>query len=106
MTTTGVNRRKRAYDHRNKQSQRPLLTLEEARRRQPAIDWSQSSVYKPSFTGIKVDEDVPLEEIVPYIDWTPFFHTWELRGVYPRILRRSRPSVRKLANCLRMPSSF
>ena len=46
-----------------------------------------TSVYKPSFTGVKVDEDVPLEEIVPYIDWTPFFQTWELRGVYPRILQ-------------------
>jgi 5-methyltetrahydrofolate--homocysteine methyltransferase len=64
---------KARVDHRNKQSQRPLLTLEEARRRQPAIEWSPSSVYKPLFTGVKVDEDVPLEEIVPYIDWTPFF---------------------------------
>ncbi len=78
---------KARVDHRNKQSQRPLLTLEEARRRQPAIEWSPSSLYKPSFTGIKVDEDIPLEEIVPYIDWTPFFQTWELRGVYPRILQ-------------------
>ena len=78
---------KARVDHRNKQSQRPLLTLEEARRRQPAIEWSPSSVYKPSFTGVKVDEDIPLEEIVPYIDWTPFFQTWELRGVYPRILQ-------------------
>ncbi len=77
---------KARVDHRNKQSQRPLLTLEEARRRQPAIEWSPSSVYKPSFTGVKVDDDVPLEDIVPYIDWTPFFQTWELRGVYPRIL--------------------
>jgi len=74
-------------DHRNKQSQRSLLTLDEARRRQPAIDWSQSPVYRPSFTGVKVDEDVPLEDIVPYIDWTPFFQTWELKGVYPRILQ-------------------
>ena len=78
---------KARVDHRNKQSQRPLLTLDEARRRQPAIEWSHSSVYKPSFTGVKVDEDIPLEEIVPYIDWTPFFQTWELRGVYPRILQ-------------------
>ncbi len=73
-------------DHRNKQSQRPLLTLDEARRRQPVIDWSQTSAYRPSFTGVRVDDDVPLEDIVPYIDWTPFFQTWELRGVYPRIL--------------------
>jgi 5-methyltetrahydrofolate--homocysteine methyltransferase len=78
---------KARVDHRNKQSQRPLLTLDEARRRQPAIEWSPSSVYRPSFTGVKVEDDVPLEDIVPYIDWTPFFQTWELRGVYPRILQ-------------------
>jgi 5-methyltetrahydrofolate--homocysteine methyltransferase len=77
---------KARLDHRNKQSQRPLLTLDEARRRQPVIDWSQSRVYRPSFIGVKVDEDVSLKDIVPYIDWTPFFQTWELRGVYPRIL--------------------
>ena len=89
---------KARVDHRNKQSQRPLLTLEEARRRQPAIEWSPSSVYKPSFTGVKVDEDIPLEEIVPYIDWTPFFQTWELRGVYPRILQDATvgPKAREL----------
>jgi len=74
-------------DHRNKQAQRPLLTLDEARRRQPVIDWSQTSVYRPSFTGVRVDDGVPLADIVPYIDWTPFFQTWELRGVYPRILQ-------------------
>jgi 5-methyltetrahydrofolate--homocysteine methyltransferase len=40
---------------------------------------------KPTFTGTKVFESYPLEELVPYIDWTPFFHTWELRGSYPKI---------------------
>jgi 5-methyltetrahydrofolate--homocysteine methyltransferase len=40
---------------------------------------------KPAFLGRKVIEDFPLEELVPYIDWTPFFHTWELRGSYPKI---------------------
>jgi 5-methyltetrahydrofolate--homocysteine methyltransferase len=85
-------------DHRNKQSQRPLLSLAEARRRQPVIDWSQSHVYRPSFTGVTVDEDVPLEDIVPYIDWTPFFQTWELRGVYPKILQDATvgPKAREL----------
>ncbi|MSO23298.1 MAG: methionine synthase [Acidobacteria bacterium] len=84
-------------DHRNKQSQRSLLTLDESRRRQPVIDWSQSPVYRPSFAGVKVEE-VPLGDIVPYIDWTPFFQTWELRGVYPRILQDSTvgPKAREL----------
>ena len=40
---------------------------------------------KPAFLGTKVFDNYPLEELVPYIDWTPFFHTWELRGSYPRI---------------------
>jgi 5-methyltetrahydrofolate--homocysteine methyltransferase len=63
-----------------------LLTLEEARRRKPVYDWPKIEVARPSFTGVRVFDPVPLEEIVPYIDWTPFFHAWELRGVYPRIL--------------------
>jgi 5-methyltetrahydrofolate--homocysteine methyltransferase len=73
-------------EHRSKKAQRPLLSLQEARRRQTPLDWSQSLVYQPAFTGIRVYEDFPLEQIVPYIDWSPLFHTWELRGVYPKIL--------------------
>ncbi len=42
----------------------------------------------PDFLGIRILHPVPLEEIVPYIDWTPFFHAWELRGIYPDILER------------------
>ncbi|HEV2178607.1 MAG TPA: methionine synthase [Terriglobia bacterium] len=64
----------------------PLITLEEARRRKPVLDWSRADVRRPEFTGVKADESVPLEEIVPYIDWTPFFAAWELRGTYPKIL--------------------
>jgi 5-methyltetrahydrofolate--homocysteine methyltransferase len=65
-----------------------LLTLGEARRRRPAFDWASYHPPRPSFTGIRVWSPVPLEEIIPYIDWTPFFHTWELRGVYPRIFKQ------------------
>ncbi|HEX8154134.1 MAG TPA: vitamin B12 dependent-methionine synthase activation domain-containing protein, partial [Thermoanaerobaculia bacterium] len=45
---------------------------------------------EPPFTGVRVMEDVPLEKIEPYIDWTPFFATWELRGQYPKILEEPR----------------
>ncbi|MCI0423882.1 MAG: methionine synthase, partial [Acidobacteria bacterium] len=85
-------------DHKSKKTQRPLLKLDEARRRQPAIDWAKSPVYRPSFTGVKIDADVSLEEIVPYIDWTPFFQTWELKGIYPRILEDATvgPKAREL----------
>ncbi len=41
---------------------------------------------RPEFTGVRVLDDFPLATLRDYIDWTPFFHTWELRGVYPRIL--------------------
>jgi 5-methyltetrahydrofolate--homocysteine methyltransferase len=49
------------------------------------LDWSGYVPPRPSFIGTRAYNAVPLEEIVPYIDWTPFFHAWELRGVYPRI---------------------
>ncbi len=62
-----------------------LLSLEEARQNKPRFDWRSIPIAKPSFLGTRVYAPVPLEEIVPYIDWTPFFHAWELRGTYPRI---------------------
>ncbi|MCH8266659.1 MAG: methionine synthase [Acidobacteria bacterium] len=65
-----------------------LLTLEDARSRKPSLDWTSYKIPKPAFLGVRVFDPVPLEEIVPYIDWTPFFHTWELRGIYPKILER------------------
>ncbi|HXJ97131.1 MAG TPA: methionine synthase [Terriglobia bacterium] len=64
----------------------PLITLEEARRRKPVFDGSKADVRRPEFTGIKVYDSVPLDEIADYIDWTPFFSAWELRGTYPKIL--------------------
>ena len=63
-----------------------LLPIDEARRRKPAFDWSAYQPPQPSFTGVRVCSAVALETIAPFIDWTPFFHTWELRGVYPAIL--------------------
>ena len=65
-----------------------LRTLDEARQRRMEIDWTGYAPPRPSFTGIRTANPVPLEEIVPYIDWTPFFHVWELRGVYPRIFEQ------------------
>ena len=65
----------------------PLATLEQARAQALVTDWSSHEPPRPSFTGSRTLHNVPLDEIVPYIDWTPFFHVWELRGVYPRILK-------------------
>jgi 5-methyltetrahydrofolate--homocysteine methyltransferase len=64
----------------------PLITLEEARGRKPVFDWSKADVRRPEFTGVKVFDSVPLDEIAEYVDWTPFFAAWELRGTYPKIL--------------------
>jgi len=65
---------------------RVLLTIEQARERKPPITWRATEIARPGFLGIRVLDQVPLERIVPFIDWSPFFHTWELRGRYPQIL--------------------
>jgi 5-methyltetrahydrofolate--homocysteine methyltransferase len=66
--------------------EKALLSLAEARERKVQIDWRAADVPKPAFTGLRVLDSFPLEQIVPFIDWSPFFHTWELRGRYPKIL--------------------
>jgi 5-methyltetrahydrofolate--homocysteine methyltransferase len=63
----------------------PLLSIEEARARRLSIDWSTSPLDRPATLGVSSFE-VPLDRIEPFIDWSPFFHTWELRGQYPAIL--------------------
>jgi 5-methyltetrahydrofolate--homocysteine methyltransferase len=65
---------------------RPLHPLAEARRRRPVIDWDAAELPVPAFTGRRVLADVPLADIVPFIDWTFFFHAWELRGKFPDVL--------------------
>jgi len=71
-----------------------LLSLEDARRRRPRLDWSGYTPPRPSFTGVRVWESVPLDELVPLIDWTPFFHAWELKGAYPALLEDARVGPR------------
>ena len=72
-------------EHQEKRSLKPLLSLAEARRRRTAIDWTAYDIPRPSFTGVRSLDDVALAEIVPFIDWSPFFAAWELQGTYPRI---------------------
>jgi 5-methyltetrahydrofolate--homocysteine methyltransferase len=71
--------------HRDRKPQRALIPLQEARTRRTKIDWGASPIEKPSFTGLRTLDQFPLEQIVPFIDWSPFFHVWELRGRYPQI---------------------
>jgi 5-methyltetrahydrofolate--homocysteine methyltransferase len=63
-----------------------LMALEKARARRTPIEWRAEDVAAPEFTGVRVLEDFPIAELRELIDWTPFFHTWGLKGVYPRIL--------------------
>ncbi len=64
----------------------PAISLAAARARRPAYAWSQNGVSPPGFFGTRRLPAFPLDELLPYIDWTPFFHAWELKGTYPRIL--------------------
>ncbi len=66
--------------------EKPLLTYAEAQARKPALRWAADTLGKPEFLGLRQLPNFPMEELVPYIDWSPFFHVWELRGSYPRIL--------------------
>ncbi|HSD29901.1 MAG TPA: methionine synthase, partial [Vicinamibacteria bacterium] len=72
-------------EHQARRSERALLSLDEARRRRTRIDWAACAPPQPCFRGVREFDDVPLDELVPYVDWTPFFSAWELRGTYPRI---------------------
>ena len=65
--------------------QKALTPYAEALSRRFATDWGTVDIPTPSFTGVRTIEDHPLEELVSYIDWSPFFQTWELRGKYPAI---------------------
>jgi 5-methyltetrahydrofolate--homocysteine methyltransferase len=62
------------------------ISLETARRRRTPIAWRAKDLPTPAFTGVRVLDNFPLATLREYIDWTPFFHAWELKGVYPRIL--------------------
>ena len=74
-----------AKDHENKQEAKTLITIGAARSNRVEIDWFDQQIQEPSFLGIKSFKNFPLEEIREYIDWTPFFSTWMLKGKYPYI---------------------
>ena len=72
--------------NKNAQSQNKFISMAEARENKMPIDWKKTEIKKPNFIGTKVFEDYDIKEIAEYIDWTPFFHSWELKGSYPKIL--------------------
>jgi 5-methyltetrahydrofolate--homocysteine methyltransferase len=72
-------------EHANRSTERKMLPIATARARRLALDWNAAPIERPAFLGSRVIKDQSLEELVPYIDWSPFFHTWELRGRFPAI---------------------
>ncbi len=85
---TGV---KKDYDrvrehNKNAQSQNKSIPIAEARLNKFPIDWENSKIVKPTFIGNKTFADYPLADLVDYIDWTPLFISWEMKGSYPKIL--------------------
>jgi 5-methyltetrahydrofolate--homocysteine methyltransferase len=72
--------------HAKAERDKQRLPIEKARANPFRIDWTDYTVQKPSFLGTRTISTQSLEELVPYIDWTPFFQTWELKGRFPQIL--------------------
>jgi 5-methyltetrahydrofolate--homocysteine methyltransferase len=76
----------RLRDQHSARRERPLMTYEAALANRPVVDWARESLPEPPFIGRRVLPDVPLADLVPYIDWTFFFAAWELKGRFPAIL--------------------
>ncbi len=73
--------------HKAKRQSKALLPIEEARARRTPIEWREQDIAQPGFVGVRTLTGIPLEELVPFIDWTPFFAAFELKGIYPEILQ-------------------
>ncbi|MFC2109782.1 methionine synthase [Bacteroidota bacterium] len=70
----------------NRARKKVYLPIDDARNNKFRIDWKAEDVYKPNKLGVQVIDNLDLNELVPYLDWTPFFQSWELHGKYPAIL--------------------
>jgi len=75
-----------AAAHARGEENKRRLSLKDARRNALALDWSNYVPPQPSFLGTRVFEDYSIAELIDYIDWSPFFSTWELTGKFPAIL--------------------
>ncbi len=82
---------------------RKLVSYAQALEHRLRLDFSDSQVAVPSFLGTRLLQGVPLADIVPFIDWSPFFLTWELKGKYPRIFEHPELGPRAVS-CLMTPA--
>ena len=73
-------------DFANKKPAKQYLRFEQAQQNAAQLNWINFKPVTPSFTGTKIFDDYPLEEIAGYIDWQPFFIAWEMHGKFPQIL--------------------
>ena len=86
--STFVARHRAEYDAVRKAHaapKQPVVSIKEARSRRTPIVWQAEDLPSPSFTGVRVLDNFPLATLREFIDWSPFFHTWGLKGIYPRI---------------------
>ena len=86
IAENAVKQQKQRDDFAARRARKPLLTLDQARANAPVFDWTTVDIPRPEFLGVRVYDQVELSEVVEYIDWGPFFSTWELHGRYPDIL--------------------
>ena len=86
--------------HAARQKDKNYLSIAQAREKSSGIDWTGFTSSQPSFLGVKYFQDYSLAEIAKYIDWTPFFSTWQLSGKYPKIFENETvgEEARKLFN--------
>ncbi|REC53146.1 MULTISPECIES: methionine synthase [Chryseobacterium] len=70
----------------NRQVEKDYVSIEEARQNKFKIDWENEQIFTPNQLGITVVENQDLKELLPFIDWSPFFRSWDLHGKYPQIL--------------------
>ena len=78
---------KMAASYARGQEEKARTSIKDARANRLKLDWSTYAAPHPSFLGVKTFNSYDLGELAGHIDWTPFFHAWELKGTYPRILQ-------------------
>ena len=93
---SALRERQEQQRRRRNRRRRPLLSLEEARRRAPGF--VPADDVNPAFLGVRVLPDVPLADLLRFVDWTPFFHAWQFRGIWPALLDdpEAGPAAREL----------